>query len=1049
MKIYSKQGEVIVDVLLNDNSYRVREIMGENSLNLSYSLPVFIEIPVGAYCLLENKKYTLLKEENFRKQSKRNFEYSVLMESDATKAKTWMFINPNDGKLKFSLTGKPINFLEMLVDNLNTRDSGWSVGTCIEASEKCIAFNHEFCLDVAKRIADEFKTEFSFDNKKVSFGKVEYNKAAPLPLAYGMGKGFLPGTRRESENAYPIDILYIQGSNRNINYSAYMPDGTHHSDTLLLPISQKLWYDGETFYHKTESGIITKFREDLQEWIPAETMSDSVKCYVSSARGNSLRRSEKVGANTFENSTDCTHIYPSRIGAITAVETENGKDSEGNPYIYYNVIDNTIPDSLNYKDCLIAGQTMSIVFQSGMLSGRQFDVEYIHESRKFKIVPAETDGYLMPEDVYIPKVGDKYAVFGIQLPQPFLCDNSSKTGASWDMFRYAVKFMFENEDQKVNYRGELDPIFARKNWLNIGGKIVLGGYIRLDDPEFAEPILVRIVSIKDFINKPHKPQIELSNIVSASGFMQRIGKLESDEVVNSENRKEDRSYTQRRFRDAKETTNMLNAEFKHYAASIQPVSVQTMQAIVGDVNLQFRFVKENLTSSDTSFAVSFDATTKQLHINGGCANGFSILQHMTKGVDQISPNKDYAALLHWHLAPYTSAPITGMNVDKGFYVYAKCRIVGETTPAEPDRFYLSDKPMNDGIFRPDYYFLIGILNSEFNGTRSFVPMYGFTEILPGQITTNKIVSSDGQCFIDLLQNGFHIGDSVCYIDWNNREYMALSAKNCTISAINSQNQEVYSLSGTDGSGQLANGNFKWDASGNIEGNGGTFKNIIVSDGAKIAGFKVEGEVLTNEGFNNGAGLVFRNDQHKIFASVGGAGAISTGTKLAAEFFNEEQSNDMGSNTAIRLSAKGRRVCRALDLDGGSISGIAHELRLVSTSLTLSRKDVEIIANNTDPITITLPEMQLCDNGHTIRIKFIGSGSVSVDTSPCYVYNGETSMLALPFLIVDNNISIVQPYTFSGVAGCASEFVWCRDIIRFVDGLLYRGAWIQYKMPYNW
>lgn len=51
-----------------------------------------------------------------------------------------------------------------------------------------------------------------------------------------------------------------------------------------------------------------------------------------------------------------------------------------------------------------------------------------------------------------------------------------------------------------------------------------------------------------------------------------------------------------------------------------------------------------------------------------------------------------------------------------------------------------------------YHLLVGILNSENNGERSFATLYGFTEILPGRITTDKIVSSDGKTYFDLVAN---------------------------------------------------------------------------------------------------------------------------------------------------------------------------------------------------------------------------------------------------------------------------------------------------------
>ena len=48
--------------------------------------------------------------------------------------------------------------------------------------------------------------------------------------------------------------------------------------------------------------------------------------------------------------------------------------------------------------------------------------------------------------------------------------------------------------------------------------------------------------------------------------------------------------------------------------------------------------------------------------------------------------------------------------------------------------------------------LVGILNSEYEGERSFVELYGFTEILPGRITTDRIVSTDGKTYFDLVRS---------------------------------------------------------------------------------------------------------------------------------------------------------------------------------------------------------------------------------------------------------------------------------------------------------
>ena len=57
-----------------------------------------------------------------------------------------------------------------------------------------------------------------------------------------------------------------------------------------------------------------------------------------------------------------------------------------------------------------------------------------------------------------------------------------------------------------------------------------------------------------------------------------------------------------------------------------------------------------------------------------------------------------------------------------------------------------------------YHLLVGVLNSEYDGERSFATLYGFTEILPGRVTTDKVVSADGNSFFDMLANAFKLGN---------------------------------------------------------------------------------------------------------------------------------------------------------------------------------------------------------------------------------------------------------------------------------------------------
>ena len=121
MDIYNNSGSLLLDITPDDNSYRNRAIMEENELTLYFSLPTHIELPIGSYCSFEGETYTLMRPEQFKMQHKRLFEYTVTFSSSQASAKIWKFRNIVDGRLKFPLTAKPKEHLQMFIDNMNRR----------------------------------------------------------------------------------------------------------------------------------------------------------------------------------------------------------------------------------------------------------------------------------------------------------------------------------------------------------------------------------------------------------------------------------------------------------------------------------------------------------------------------------------------------------------------------------------------------------------------------------------------------------------------------------------------------------------------------------------------------------------------------------------------------------------------------------------------------------------------------------------------------------------------------------------------------------------
>lgn len=713
-----------IDVLPTDESYRYRSIMGEHTLNLYFSLSTYTDITTGAWCEFQGERYTLNQPAKVVKHNSRHFEYTITMDSEGANLKNYKFRNPNDKTLKFPFTASPRYHIQILVDCLNMIDSGWQVGTTIEANEKLISYNHNNCLEALDMIAKAFETEYEIIGKTIHLHKVEYFKNNPLPLQYGKGKGFKTGVSRTTEQSR-ITRLYVQGGDRNIDRSKY------GNKELLLPKSQEYVYEGVTFVSDDKGLSIA----------------------IKNAQNNGFIN---------EQSIDLSHIYPSRKGTVSAVfEVDKAKH-------FYDFTDTSIPQALNFADLQIKGEKMVIYFESGMLSGREFEISryehssgYNHSTRRFEIVPKEEDGATMPNDIFKPAVGDRYSVYNMHLPAAYICDNTTKSGASWEMMKEACKYLYENRSDLFTFTGDLDGIWAKKNWANVGGRLKMGAYIHFSDNEFQRtPVAIRIVGLKEYVNNPYSPQIELSNKVQGQSFSSEIRKLQNQEVYFGEMNKKAISETKRSWRNALETIKQVEEAFPEYTKSIIPATVQTMMALVGNKAGQFAFVANKTNPITVPHSLYFDKATKQIKAGSGW------IKHYTIGTTDIKPNHSAADYKYWYVSSFVSGRLD--DKAKTYYLYIKASKTAETA-----QFVLSENKIGMEQEAGFYHFLYATVNSEYDGERGIAQFNGFTEITGGQLVTNKISSGNGEQYILLLDNEIIIKANLRITDGNKTEIKQL------------------------------------------------------------------------------------------------------------------------------------------------------------------------------------------------------------------------------------------------------------------------------------
>ncbi|KAA6323017.1 hypothetical protein EZS27_027503 [termite gut metagenome] len=151
------------------------------------------------------------------------------------------------------------------------------------------------------------------------------------------------------------------------------------------------------------------------------------------------------------------------------------------------------------------------------------------------------------------------------------------------------------------------------------------------------------------------------------------------------------------------------------------LKMRTLQFLIGEKSLQFRFVNSKTNPSTVPHNVTYNTTTKVLTSPAG------ILQHMTLGISSITSSHAANEYKFWDMALYNSPPLA--DATKKYYLYAK---VSKTVTTGV--FLLSETAIDMDSVAGHYHLLTGILNSEYEGERSYIDLYGFTEVLPERLT---------------------------------------------------------------------------------------------------------------------------------------------------------------------------------------------------------------------------------------------------------------------------------------------------------------------------
>ena len=471
LRLFDHSGNVKAQIAPDDSSTQVKEIQGDNLLNLSFTLYNCIQIDVNDYVDFFGERYWAVEQYAPAEKSSVEWSYNFRLYGIESLIKRFLVLNNVDGgnEAVFSLTARPIDHVRLIVKNINEGLDGlnnFKVGIVEGSDNVTIDYTGKYCDDGLKALAEAVGTEWWIEGTTVNLCRCEHGEAVVL----GYRHGLTSLDRDKADNAKVYTRLFPIGSSRNIDATKY-----GHS-RLMLPGGAK-YVD----VNVEKYGIIHHYEQQA-----------------------------------------FAHIYPRRTGVVSSVRSKQVKDKEGKSFTIYYFKDQDLNFDPNKYE--IGGLVKRVSFQEGSeLAGlgtsedHYFEVNYDGKAQEFEIITIwpYDDETQLPGGTLVPKVGDKYILWNIRMPDEYY-------GLAEQELRDAVDEYNRKHALDVSrYKAPTDHVWIEET----GTELFVGGRIRLESRDYF-PVQgyrsSRITKISRQVNLPGRMDLEISDALS-TGAMEKMG----------------------------------------------------------------------------------------------------------------------------------------------------------------------------------------------------------------------------------------------------------------------------------------------------------------------------------------------------------------------------------------------------------------------------------------------------------------------------------------------------------------------------------------------
>ncbi|MGE0931661.1 phage tail protein [Peijinzhouia sedimentorum] len=451
LQIYRGESELVA-VNIDESTVYSCALMGEDKVIANFQLPEAFGFGIGDYILHNGERYSINTAPDEAKQSSRLFEYELTFEGPAYTLYNKLY--QDEGASTFTYFGTPNEFLLLMLTNINSLDSGWTIGSAEDLEPDFIDFDGEDCRQALTKIADHFGLEYIIRGKEITLLDDVGITVPGVSLAYGQGNGLYTISREKIDNEKIVTRLYGFGSSENL------PVG--YRDGVGRLTFEERYVDLNTEIYGIREGVII-----------------------------------------FDD------IRPSFTSTISGIIIDDVSDA------FFVSDDDFTLTSAEYNAAKVGGLVPRIVFKTGDLQGNEFEILH-YAGPQDGGIPAtfllrknvEASGYILPNSTVAPEIGNEYTIVNISQETGTVTSSEAAVKAATE------DAIIDMATPKARYSLEIDEKYVRDE--DIADVLIIGNRIHVVDTDLGIDRAIRIQTVSYPLVIPERIGITLSDIVSFS-----------------------------------------------------------------------------------------------------------------------------------------------------------------------------------------------------------------------------------------------------------------------------------------------------------------------------------------------------------------------------------------------------------------------------------------------------------------------------------------------------------------------------------------------------